>query len=39
VIDPDDEDDLDEIEVEPDDPDEWRDYCDDPYGDECDADA
>jgi hypothetical protein len=23
-------------EVEPDDPDEWRDYCDDPYGDELD---
>lgn len=23
-----------DVEVEPDDPDAWRDYCDDPYGDE-----
>jgi hypothetical protein len=33
-VDPDDEDDLGSVEVKPDDPDEWRDYCDDPYGDE-----
>jgi hypothetical protein len=31
---PEDDDDLDIAEVEPDDPDAWRDYCDDPYGDE-----
>lgn len=36
MIDPDEDDD---IEVEPDDPDAWRDYCDDPYGDEVDAEG
>lgn len=38
MIDPED-DDLDVIEVEADDPDAWRDYCDDPYGDEVDAES
>lgn len=32
MSDPDDEDD--DFEIEPDDPDAWRDFCDDPYGDE-----
>ena len=38
MIDPEDVD-LDAIEVEPDDPDAWRDYCDDAYGDEDDAES
>jgi hypothetical protein len=32
VIDPDEDDKL--VEVEPDDPDAWRDYCDEACGDE-----
>lgn len=36
MSDPDDEEDLFAPEDEPDDPDEWRDVCDDPaLGDEC----
>ncbi|MCS3725490.1 hypothetical protein FHR88_000515 [Bradyrhizobium betae] len=37
MIDPDDDDDLDAAEVEPDDPDAWRDYSEEPDGDELDG--